>query len=73
MIQINEKLKQKIENDKLILGAKEYLNTTGWIWEKYNRVVKVLKTMTDAQFKNKYSEIIKKQQDAASLINDLEK
>ena len=55
-----------------IQEAKAYLTETGWIWEKYNRNVLVLKDMTNDEFNLKYSDIISKQQEYRSLINELE-
>lgn len=52
--------------------AKQYLTDTGWIWEKYNRNVLVLKDMTSDEFNLKYSDIISKQEEYRSLINELE-
>ena len=52
--------------------AKAYLADTGWIWEKYNRNVLVLKDMTDEEFYTKYLEIITKQEECRTLINKLE-
>lgn len=65
-----EKVKQDI--DKQIAEAKQYLDTTGWIWEKYNRNVLILKDLTDEDFKVKYQDIITKQEEARALINQLE-
>lgn len=58
--------------NKQIQEAKVYLTNTGWIWEKYNRNVLVLKDMTDDEFYTKYSEIITKQEECRLLINTLE-
>lgn len=55
-----------------IQEAKIYLVDTGWIWEKYNRNVLVLKDMTDEEFSLKYSDIISKQEECRALINELE-
>ena len=52
--------------------AKSYLTDTGWIWEKYNRNVLVLKDMTTEEFNLKYSDIINKQEEYRALINGLE-
>ena len=46
-----------------IQEAKAYLTETGWIWEKYNRNVLVLKDMTSEEFNLKYSDIISKQEE----------
>ena len=55
-----------------IQEAKAYLTDTGWIWEKYNRNVLVLKDMTNDEFNLKYSDIISKQEEYRTLINELE-
>ena len=55
-----------------IQEAKQYLTETGWIWEKYNRNVLVLKDMTSEEFNLKYSDIISKQEEYRALINELE-
>ena len=55
-----------------IAEAKAYLADTGWIWEKYNRNVLVLKDMTSEEFNLKYSEVITKQEEFRALINELE-
>ena len=52
--------------------AKQYLQDTGWIWEKYNRNVLVLKDTTNEEFASKYADIISKQEEYRLLINDLE-
>ena len=65
-----ELAKQEFHNQ--ILEAKEYLTDTGWIWEKYNRNVLVLKDMTNEEFNLKYSEVIFKQEEYRVLINELE-
>ena len=61
---------QEINNQ--IQEAKQYLTETGWIWEKYNRNVLVLKDMTSEEFNLKYSDIISKQEEYRVLINELE-
>ncbi len=58
--------------NKQIQEAKAYLTHTGWIWEKYNRNVLVLKDMTSEEFSLKYSDIISKQEEYRILINELE-
>ena len=58
--------------NKQIQEAKAYLTDTGWIWEKYNRNVLVLKDMTNEEFNLKYSDIISKQEKYRTLINELE-
>lgn len=55
-----------------IQEAKAYLTDTGWVWEKYNRNVLVLKDMTSDEFNLKYSDVISKQEEARALINGLE-
>lgn len=55
-----------------IQEAKAYLTETGWIWEKYNRNVLVLKDMTSEEFNLKYTDIISKQEEYRALINELE-
>ena len=55
-----------------IQEAKSYLTDTGWIWEKYNRNVLVLKDMTNDEFNLKYSDVISKQEEYRALINELE-
>lgn len=65
-----ERAKQNINSQ--IQEAKSYLTDTGWIWEKYNRNVLVLKDMTTEEFNLKYSDIINKQEEYRALINELE-
>ena len=60
------------EINSKIQEAKAYLADTGWIWEKYNRNVLVLKDMTNEEFNLKYSDIISKQEKYRTLINELE-
>ena len=60
------------EINSQIQEAKAYLTDTGWIWEKYNRNVLVLKDMTNEEFNLKYSDIISKQEEYRTLINELE-
>lgn len=55
-----------------IQEAKQYLTNTGWIWEKYNRNVLVLKDMTSDEFNLKYTDIISKQEEYRALINEIE-
>lgn len=55
-----------------IQKAKEYLNATGWIWEKYSRNVLSIKDMTDVEFRTKYEDIIVLQEQSRELINNLE-
>lgn len=52
--------------------AKNYLNETSWIWEKFNRNVVVLKDMTEEEFSLKYADIIAEQERNRLLINELE-
>ena len=65
-----ERVEQSINSQ--IQEAKAYLEDTGWIWEKYNRNVLVLKDMTNEEFNLKYSDIISKQEEYRALINELE-
>lgn len=60
------------EINSQIQEAKQYLRETGWIWEKYNRNVLVLKDMTSEEFNIKYSNVIVKQEEYRALINELE-
>ena len=62
--------KEDLQNQ--IQEAKAYLTDTGWIWEKYNRNVLVLKDMTSEEFNLKYTDIISKQEEYRALINELE-
>ena len=68
----NEEKLEKIKTQMLVEIYKEYLIETGWIWEKYNRNVLVLKDMTNEEFNLKYSDIISKQEKYRTLINELE-
>lgn len=52
--------------------ANQYLKDTGWIWEKFNRNVVVLKDMTEEEFSLKYEDIITEQERNRLLINELE-
>ena len=65
-----ERAEQSINSQ--IQEAKAYLTETGWIWEKYNRNVLVLKDMTSEEFNLKYTDIISKQEEYRALINELE-
>lgn len=65
-----ERVEQNINSQ--ITEAKAYLTDTGWIWEKYNRNVLVLKDMTNEEFNLKYSDVISKQEEYRALINELE-
>ena len=65
-----ERVEQSISSQ--IQEAKAYLTDTGWIWEKYNRNVLVLKDMTNEEFNLKYSDVISKQEEYRALINELE-
>ncbi len=58
--------------EQRIVEAKAYLTDTGWIWEKYNRNVLLLKDMTNEEFNLKYSDVISKQEEYRALINELE-
>ena len=68
----NEEKLEKIKTQMLVEIYKEYLIETGWIWEKYNRNVLVLKDMTSEEFSLKYADIISKQEEYRALINQLE-
>lgn len=65
-----ERTEQNISSQ--IQEAKAYLTDTGWIWEKYNRNVLVLKDMTSEEFSLKYSDVLSKQEEYRALINELE-
>lgn len=52
--------------------ATQYLKDTGWIWEKFNRNVVVLKDMTEEEFSLKYADTIAEQERNRLLINELE-
>lgn len=72
-----EKIKPIIENEEqnlttLIHEATQYLKDTGWIWEKFNRNVIILKNMTEEEFSLKYADIIAEQERNRLLINELE-
>lgn len=60
-----------VKNDQ-VLKAKQYLNETSWIWEKFNRNVIVLKDLTEEEFKIKYNDIVLKQEEYRVLINTIE-
>lgn len=64
--------KQEQDLTTQINEAKNYLNETSWIWEKFNRNVVVLKDMTEEEFSLKYADIIAEQERNRLLINDLE-
>ena len=68
---LEEESKEQSINSQ-IQEAKAYLTETGWIWEKYNRNVLVLKDMTNEEFNLKYSDVISKQEEYRALINELE-
>jgi len=75
-----EELESKIQefhtnkfNEQALNEAKQYLQETGWIWEKYNRNVLVLKDTTNEEFASKYGDIITKQEESRLLIKELEK
>ena len=67
----NQEILTKKANQMLIQLHTEYLNETGWIWQKYQRNVVVLKDMTEEEFVTKYREIIDKQEFARSEIGRL--
>jgi preprotein translocase subunit YajC len=52
-----------VKNDQ-VLKAKQYLNETSWIWEKFNRNVIVLKDLTEEEFK-----IMKSHNDSAHSLS----
>lgn len=63
----------KIEDiNNKISEAKQYLNETAWIWEKYSRNVIVLNNMTNEEFNLKYQAMILEQEKSRELINTLE-
>lgn len=63
----------KIEDiNNKISEAKNYLNETSWIWEKYSRNVIVLNNITNEEFNLKYQVMILEQEKARELINTLE-
>lgn len=66
------KLKQEQTISAQINEANQYLSSTGWIWEKYNRNVLVLKDLTDEEFRLKYNDIINLQEESRLNINILE-
>jgi hypothetical protein len=66
-----EEIEAEIRQYKLN-EAKQYLQETGWIWEKYNRNVVVLKDITSEEFAVKYADIIARQEECRLLINELE-
>ena len=68
----NEEKLEKIKTQMLVEIYKEYLIETGWVWEKYNRNVLVLKDMTSEEFSLKYVDMISKQEEYRALINELE-
>lgn len=75
VIKTHEEKQKEIELQNInsqIQEAKTYIASTGWIWEKYNRNVLILKDMTSEEFNLKYSDIISKQEEARALINELE-
>ena len=71
---INEtkELEYKSTPEYRIKEATQYLKDTGWIWEKFNRNVVVLKDMTEEEFSLKYADIIAEQERNRLLINELE-
>ena len=69
---LKEQKEKEIVNQNKINEAKNYLVDTCWIWEKYNRNVLVLKDLTEDEFKTKYNDIILKQEECRTLINELE-
>lgn len=71
IVELNTPTEKQVLEQR-IAEAKQYLTETGWIWEKYNRNVLVLKDMTSDEFNLKYSDIISKQEEYRALINELE-
>lgn len=51
--------------------AKNYLNETSWIWEKFNRNVLLLKDLSNEEFNTKYQDIILQQEESRVLIKNL--
>ena len=75
VIKTYEEKQEEIRKEEIntkIAEAKAYLTATGWIWEKYNRNVLVLKDMTNEEFNLKYSDVISKQEEYRALTNELE-
>jgi hypothetical protein len=74
VIAINKAKEEEYANtlEYKINKAKQYLQETGWIWEKYNRNVLALKDITSEEFTEKYADIIAKQEECRLLINELE-
>lgn len=68
----NQEILTKKASQILIQLHTEYLNETGWIWQKYQRNVVVIKDMTEEEFVAKYQEIIDKQEFARNEIGRLE-
>ena len=68
----NQEILTKKANQILIQLHNNYLNETGWIWQKYQRNVVILKDMTEEEFVTKYQEIIDNQEFARSEIGRLE-
>ena len=71
IVELNTPTEKQVLEQR-IAEAKQYLTETGWIWEKYNRNVLVLKDMTSEEFNLKYSDVISKQEEYRALINELE-
>ena len=60
------------ENNINSREAQDYLASTSWIWEKYNRNVLILKSISEEDFKLKYSEIIKTQEECRKILSTLD-
>ena len=71
-VETNQEILTKKANQMLIQLHTNYLNETGWIWQKYQRNVVVIKDMTEEEFITKYQEIIDNQEFARSEIGRLE-
>lgn len=71
IVELNTPTEKQVLEQRIV-EAKAYLTDTGWIWEKYNRNVILLKDMTSEEFSLKYSDIISKQEEYRALINELE-
>ena len=68
----NQEILTKKANQMLIQLHTNYLNETGWIWQKYQRNVVILKDMTEEEFVTKYQEIIDNQEFTRNEIIRLE-
>jgi len=59
---------EKYVNFAKIQLMQEYIDNTGWIWEKYKRNVEVLQNITKEEFLEKYQEVIDKQEECRKLL-----